>query len=301
MKISILTATYNRAKLLDRLYTSIIVNNNNCEELETEWLIMDDGSTDNTKRIVGEYIKEGIIDIKYYNQENKGKMTAINELVKKSTGDIMVECDSDDYFTEDAFNIILSSIRQCKDMGNVYALVFLKYDQDGNNMGNEFFEDNYESTMFDLYFKENITGEKALVFNSNIRKQFEYEVEDGEKFITEARLHHKMDLEYVVRCFNKPIMICEYQKEGYSKNINKLFLENTQGYYNYFKEIFDQDMHGVTSKKRMYIYKHYILFSVLTKQKHAIKNVKGILNKIMVTILYIPGKIATKLRIRDNK
>ena len=50
-------------------------------------------------------------------------MTAINELVKKSTGDIMVECDSDDYFTEDAFNIILSSIRQCKDMGNVYALV----------------------------------------------------------------------------------------------------------------------------------------------------------------------------------
>ena len=64
MKISILTATYNRAKLLDRLYTSIIVNNNNCEELETEWLIMDDGSTDNTKRIVGEYIKEGIIDIK---------------------------------------------------------------------------------------------------------------------------------------------------------------------------------------------------------------------------------------------
>ena len=301
MKISILTATYNRAKLLDRLYTSIIVNNNNCEELETEWLIMDDGSTDNTKRIVGEYIKEGIIDIKYYNQENKGKMTAINELVKKSTGDIMVECDSDDYFTEDAFNIILSSIRQCKDMGNVYALVFLKYDQDGNNMGNEFFEDNYESTMFDLYFKENITGEKALVFNSNIRKQFEYEVEDGEKFITEARLHHKMDLEYVVRCFNKPIMICEYQKEGYSKNINKLFLENPQGYYNYFKEIFDQDMHGVTSKKRMYIYKHYILFYVLTKKKHAIKNVKGILNKIMVTILYIPGKIATKLRIRDNK
>lgn len=301
MKISILTATYNRAKLLDRLYTSIIVNNNNCEELETEWLIMDDGSTDNTKRIVGEYIKEGIIDIKYYNQENKGKMTAINELVKKSTGDIMVECDSDDYFTEDAFNIILSSIRQCKDMGNVYALVFLKYDQDGNNMGNEFFEDNYESTMFDLYFKENITGEKALVFNSNIRKQFEYEVEDGEKFITEARLHHKMDLEYVVRCFNKPIMICEYQKEGYSKNINKLFLENPQGYYNYFKEIFDQDMHGVTAKKRLYVYKHYILFATLSNQKHVIRNVKGIINKIAVLLLYIPGKIATKLRIRDNK
>ncbi len=301
MKISILTATYNRANLLDKLYTSIIINNNNCEEFETEWLIMDDGSADNTKRIVEEYVKEGIIDVKYFHQENQGKMKAINKLVKEATGDLIIECDSDDYFTENAFNIILKSIRECRDIGNVYALVFLKYDQDGKNMGNDFFEDNYESTMFDLYFKEGITGEKALVFNANVRKQFEYEVEDGEKFVTEARMQHKMDLQYVVRCFNKPIMICEYQKEGYSKNINKLFLENPCGYYNYFKEIFDQDMHGVTAKKRLYVYKHYILFATLSNQKHVIRNVKGIINKIAVLLLYIPGKIATKLRIRDNK
>ena len=301
MKISILTATYNRANLLDKLYTSIIVNNNNCAEFEIEWLIMDDGSTDNTKRIVEEYIKEGILDIKYFYQENSGKMKAINKLVKESTGDLMIECDSDDYFTDNAFNAILKSIRECRDIGNVYALVFLKYDQDGKNMGNDFFENNYESTMFDLYFKEGITGEKALVFNSNIRKQFEYEVEDGEKFVTEARLQHKMDLQYVVRCFNTPIMICEYQKEGYSKNINKLFLENPCGYYNYFKEIFEQDMNRVTIKKRLYIYKHYILFAILSKQKHVIKNVKGIFNKLAILLLYIPGKIATKLRIKESK
>lgn len=301
MKISILTATYNRANLLDKLYTSIIVNNNNCTEFETQWLIMDDGSTDNTKRIVEEYIKEGILDIKYFYQENQGKMKAINKLVKEASGDLIIECDSDDYFTENAFNIILKSMRECRDIGNVYALVFLKNDQDGKNMGNDFYEDNYESTMFDLYFKEGITGEKALVFNSNIRKQFEYEVEDGEKFVTEARLQHKMDLQYVVRCFNTPIMICEYQKEGYSKNINKLFLENPCGYYNYFKEMFEQDMHRVTIKKRIYIYKHYILFATLSKQKNIIKNVKGLFNKLAVLVLYIPGKIATKLRIKDNK
>ena len=301
MKISILTATYNRANLLDKLYTSIIVNNNNCAEFEVEWLIMDDGSTDNTKRIVEEYIKEGILDIKYFYQENSGKMKAINKLVEEARGDLMIECDSDDYFSDTAFNTILQSIRQCRDIGNVYALVFLKYDQDGKNMGNNFFENNYESTMFDLYFKEGITGEKALVFNSNIRKQFKYEVEDGEKFVTEARLQHKMDLQYVVRCFNTPIMICEYQKEGYSKNINKLFLENPCGYYNYFKEIFEQDMHRVTIKKRLYIYKHYILFAILSKQKHVIKNVKGIFNKLAILLLYIPGKIATKLRIKESK
>lgn len=298
MKISVLTPTYNRAHLLDKLYASLLINSNNCMGCQMEWLIMDDGSTDNTRRVVEEYSKEAMLDVKYFYQENQGKMAAINNLIKKATGDLIVECDSDDFFTKDAFKIIVQSVKECKDMSDIYALVFLKYTKEGKNMGNEFLEDNYQSTMFSLYFKEGITGEKALVYNATIRKKFEYELENNEKFVTEARLHHKMDLEKTVRCFNKPIMTCEYQKEGYTRNINKLFKESPFGYYQYFKEIFEQDMHGVTLEKRMYVYKHYILFSILTNQKHAIRNVKGILNKIMVTILYIPGKIATKAKMK---
>ena len=64
MKISILTPTYNRAKLLDKLYTSIIVNQNN-NRFEVEWLIMDDGSTDKTKIVIENFIKQKIIDIKF--------------------------------------------------------------------------------------------------------------------------------------------------------------------------------------------------------------------------------------------
>lgn len=298
MKISVLTPTFNRAHLLDKLYASLLINSNNCMGCQIEWLIMDDGSTDNTRRVVEEYSKEAMVNVKYFYQENQGKMVAINNLVKKATGDLIIECDSDDFFTKDAFKIIIQSLKECKDMSDTYALVFLKYTKDGKNMGNEFLEDNYQSTMFSLYFKEGITGEKALVYNAGIRKNFEYELENNEKFITEARLHHKMDLEKTVRCFNKPIMICEYQKEGYTRNINKLFKESPYGYYRYFKEIFEQDMHGVTFKKRMYVYKHYILFSILTKQKHAIRNVKGIINKIIVTLLYIPGKVATKAKMK---
>lgn len=296
MKISVLTPTYNRANFLDKLYASLLINSNNCSNCQIEWLIMDDGSTDNTKRVVEEYEKENIINVKYFYQENQGKMAAINSLVKNATGDFIVECDSDDFFSKDAFTIIKKSIEECKDMENTYALVFLKYTKEGKNMGNEFHSDNHQSTMFNLYFKEGITGEKALVYNASIRKQFVYELEKNEKFITEARLHHKMDLKYKVICFNKPIMICEYQPEGYTKNINKMFKQSPYGYYQYFKEIFDQDMHGVKIKKRIYVYKHYILFSVLTKQKNPIKYVKGILNKIIVAILYIPGKIAAKVK-----
>ncbi len=290
MKISILTPAYNRGEKLNKLYTSLLVNNNS--NVEIEWLVMDDGSKDKTKYIVTNFIKQNIINIKYYYQENQGKMAALNNLVRYATGDVIIECDSDDYFTVGAFDTIAKYEDKLRD--GIYALVFLKYDQDGNNMGNNFPENLYRSDMFSLYFRENITGEKALVFNSYIRKQFEYKLEADEKFVTEARMYHQMDLEYDVICINEPIMICEYQKDGYSKNIQKVFKENPLGYYEYFREILEMDLSGVTIKKRLYIYKHYVLFSILAERNHAIRNVAGLINKIIVAIMYLPGLIKTR-------
>ena len=290
MKISILTPAYNRGDKLNKLYTSLLVNNNS--NVDIEWLVMDDGSTDKTKYIITNFIKQNIIDIKYYYQENSGKMAALNNLVKYATGDVIIECDSDDYFTVGAFDTIEKYESVLTD--EIYALVFLKYDQNGNNMGNNFPENLHRSDMFSLYFRENVTGEKALVFNSYIRKQFEYKLEADEKFVTEARMYHQMDLEYDVICINEPIMICEYQKDGYSKNILKVFKENPLGYYEYFREILEMDLAGVTLKKRLYIYKHYILFSILAERDHAIRNVAGLINKIIVAIMYLPGLIKTR-------
>ena len=297
MKISILTPAYNRGEKLNKLYTSLLVNNNS--NVDIEWLVMDDGSTDKTKYIVTNFIKQNIINIKYYYQENKGKMAALNNLVRYATGDVIIECDSDDYFNVGAFDTIAKYEDKLQD--GIYALVFLKYDQNGNNMGNNFPENLHRSDMFSLYFRENVTGEKALVFNSYIRKQFEYKLEADEKFVTEARMYHQMDLEYDVICINEPIMICEYQKDGYSKNILKVFKENPLGYYEYFKEILEMDLSGVTLKKRLYIYKHYILFAVLAERDHAIRNVTGVINKIIVAIMWIPGIIKTKTMFKEDK
>lgn len=293
MKISVLTATYNRANLLSKLYESIVNNLN--ENIEVEWLIMDDGSTDETQNVINKFIEENKFQIKYFFQENQGKMQAINNLIENSQGDLIIECDSDDYFTNNAFEVIKNAFEKNENrMKEFYALCFLKYDQTGKNMGNNF--KNETSKMFDLYFKEGENGEKALVFNSNIRKQYKYELENGERFITEARMFHKMDEKYNIICINKPIMICEYQNEGYTRNIDKQFTNNPYGYFEYFKEILQKNMKGVTLKKRLYAIKHYILFATLTKQKNIVRKIKGTLNKILVMILYVPGRVLTKKR-----
>lgn len=294
MKISVLTPTYNRANLLNRIYTSLIINSK--YDVEFEWLIMNDGSIDNTQEVVKELSLDNTINIKYYEQENKGKMSALNELMKYVTGDIIIECDSDDYFTENAFDIIKKAYEESKNEDDLYALCFLKYDQENNNIGKGF--NKQKTTMFDLYFKDGEDGEKAVVFFKDKRINYSYELENNEKFITEARLHHKMDLNYKIKCYNEPIMICEYQKDGYTKNIKEIFKNNPYGYFEYFKEIFEHDVRGIPFKKRLYVIKHYILFATLTNSKNIMSKVKGRLNKILVAILLIPGKIMTKIKFK---
>lgn len=296
MKISVLTSTYNRGNLLKKLYNSLIQNSN--YNVDIQWLIIDDGSKDDTKNIVKDFKDENKIEIKYFYQENQGKMLAINKLVKEANGDLIIECDSDDYFTEDAFDIIKNEYQKC-DKSDIYALCFLKYDQNGNNMGNLF--KNEKTTMFDLYFKEGENGEKALVFFADVRKKYKHELEHNEKFVTEARMYHKMDVKYKMICINKPIMICEYQKDGYSKNIIEQFKNNPYGYYKYFQEILEKDMKGVKFSKRLYVIKHYILFGKLINAKKSLNKIMSTKNKILYCLLYVPGRIKTKMKFDVKK
>lgn len=291
MKISVLTATYNREKLIINLYNSL--KENAKYNVEIEWLIMDDGSNDDTEKLIKEFKKENKVEIKYYYQENQGKMAAINKLVGQATGDFIIDCDSDDYFTNDAFMIINEVYEKNKNnLDDIYALCFFKQYKNGENIGKKFKKD--KTTMFDLYFKEGEDGEKVLVFFSKIRKQYKHELENDEKFITEARMYHKIDKDFKIFCVNKPIMVCEYQENGYTKNISNQFKKNPYGYYEYFKEILEKDMNGVTFKKRLYVIKHYILFSYLTKQ-YTGKNIRNFKNKILYYTFLIPGLLKSKL------
>lgn len=291
MKISILTPTYNRADELERLYTSLVVNSNS--GIEFEWLIMDDGSTDKTKIVVDNFIKQGIINIKYYEQKNQGKMVAINNLMKHVKSDIVFTCDSDDYLVTGALDIINEYADKLLSDETVYALAFLKKTTDGKISGNKFPEDVHRSDMFSLYFREEMEGEKILVFKTATRKKFKHELEADEKFVTESRMYHKMDLEYDIVGINKAIEVGDYKDDGYTNNILEVFKTYPLGYYMYFKEILEMNLEGVNFSKKMYIYKHYILFANLANRKNVFSSIEGLVNKLMIAILWIPGKIKT--------
>ena len=262
MRLSILTATYNRANYLKKLYESIVQNQEK-SKLEAEWIIIDDGSIDGTKSTVEQLMTEKKINIKYVYQQNSGKMVAINKAVELSTGELIVDCDSDDFFTNGAFSIIEQNTSRLLENKRLYALCLLKQDYVGNISGKKFPKNYMVSTMFDLYFKQDIKGEKILVFKANVRKKYRHELEKNEKFVTEARMYHKMDEQYKILCINEVVEIGEYNEDGYTKNILKTFKTSPNGYYEYFKEILQKNLKGVLLKKKIYVLKHFIWFWVL--------------------------------------
>lgn len=295
MKISILTPTYNRGYTLPNLYNSLIKNKMDCPDFE--WLIMDDGSNDNTQVLVNEWIKENAINIRYFKQQNQGKMAALNNLLQYITGEIEIECDSDDYFTNDCFKNVLKHWEEIKDDDTIYGLALPRITKEGKIIGSSFKKEGIVSRIFDMYFKDGVTGDKTLAFKSSIRKQFKHKLENGERFATEGRMYHEMDLQYKgLKCFNTPAVVCEYLGDGYTKNIIEVFKKNPYAHYYYYLEMFKFDFSGVPLKYRIHILKHYILFSYLTRQKkkQVIKNTTGFINKLLVILLVIPGYVKTR-------
>lgn len=101
MRQTLWTPTYNRAKFLPRLYESV----KNQTFKDFEWLIIDDGSTDNTKDVVQSFIDEGVIKIRYVYKENGGKHTAMQKAYEIATTPYISSIDSDEELQPQALEL----------------------------------------------------------------------------------------------------------------------------------------------------------------------------------------------------
>lgn len=251
-------------------------------------------------QVVKNFNKVEHFEIKYFKQENHGKMQAINNLMQYVTGELVMDCDSDDYFITGAFKNISEHSMELLKNDNLYASVFLRSGEYANVKGKSFENTKDETTMFDMYFKQGMDGEKVLVYKSSIRKLYKYELKNGEKFITEASLFYKIEEKYKVKCYNLEVVSGDYLEEGYTKNFIKLFINNPQGYLQYFQDILARDTKGVKFDKRLYVIKHYILFSSLCNKKVCVKCVRNLWDRLLVLMLILPGRWKSKRFVGKN-
>ena len=207
--ITVITPTYNRCNTLYRVYNSLLSQT----YTDFEWLVIDDGSTDNTKELIQSYIEEGKIAIRYYYQENRGKHIALNTAMKLVDSEYITVIDSDDEFVSNAFEVFMSYWNNIEDKSLFNSITSTAYDPTtGDAEGTEIKESSgyHDASTLEARIKEKNKGEKWSLDRTCVFKEFPYpdlKGYNGESlhFIPEAIVLDKISRKYYERFINEPL------------------------------------------------------------------------------------------------
>lgn len=221
-KLTIFTPVYNRSDKITNLYKSL-VNQTNQEFI---WLIVNDGSTDCIDSVVDSFVKEKIVEIKYYSQENQGKHVAHNYGVAHCETEYFACVDSDDALLPNAVDEILTFINDNDVLINKNSIcgVVSYRGFDSNKKIGKYPNSTEPSSLSDLYLLQGMTGDTFLIFKTKILSLYPFPVFKGERFLRESVSYDLIDKKYQYLILDKILYLCTYYDDGLTKNASKLEL-----------------------------------------------------------------------------
>lgn len=282
--VTIFTPTYNRRKELENLYESLLKQTNK----NFEWLLVDDGSFDDTNEYINKILIKKKININYIYKENGGKQSAYNVGLKNAKGDIFFCLDSDEILSPKAIEIIVNDFKNVS--GNIGGYSYNRaYITNKNKViGTKFPKGVDSAYYYDIYGKLGVTGDKLMVFKTKIAKKYPFPEIAGEKFVPEAVVFNRIAKNYRLGLSNEILSYTEYLPGGYSDNYFELVKRNPKGNIIYFKEKYDIE-------PSLYNVYGYILFCMYAKYSF-LRILREHKDKFRVLILYIPTLIVSKLK-----
>ena len=282
--LTIFTPAYNRAYTLHLGYEALL--RQTCQDFE--WLIIDDGSTDNTRELVAGWIKENKIPIRYHYQENQGMHGAHNTAYRLITTELNTCIDSDDYMPDDAAEKIVTFWKK-QGSNEVAGIIGLDADFQGNVIGTTFTE---KQTTLGGFYAQGGKGDKKMIYRTKIINQYpEYPLFKGEKYVSLGYKYELIDQDYSLLTLNEVLVKVEYRPDGSSMNMFRQYIKNPQG----FAFIRKSSMQlAPTAKRRFMEAIHYVSSSLILKNKRFLQESP----KKFLTLCAIPFGIALYLFIR---
>lgn len=254
--LTVFTPAYNRAYTLPRTYESMKQQKNT----DFIWLIVDDGSSDNTAELVKQWqTEENGFEIRYIYKENGGMHTAHNTAYAHIDTELNTCVDSDDALAPDAVQIIADAWEKVKDKG--YAgLVGLDAEFDGKVIGPGFPAGLTETTLGG-YYRAGGWGDKKLVLRTEVVRQYPpYPTFEGEKFVPLGSLYTMIDQDYLLSVVDAVLCLVEYMPDGSTHNMTRQYFRNPNG-FRYGRLV------SLTApqplKRKLTIYLHYAAESIL--------------------------------------
>ena len=281
--IAILTPTYNRAHTLPRLYDSLLVQTDN----NFVWYVIDDGSTDDTKKLIKRYQKEKRIKIKYYRKKNGGKHRAINYGVERIGEGLTFMVDSDDWLLPTAIEEIRKVYRKYKDNKRIAVYSFHKAYENGIISGPHYAQREFIGNHIRYRVNNHVRGENAEVVITEYFKKIKLPEIEGEKFLSEGYLWNTLAKSYETVYIDKPIYKFEYQPDGLTNNLKKMRFNNPKGVVECSKTLFDKRVSIVPKAKAML---RYIAYGKIARMK-VVKLYKETSCKMLFLLLLIPGRL----------
>ena len=279
MQISIITATYNRAYCLDNIYQSILRNKYN---EEVEWILVDDGSSDDTEALAKKWADEKKINFRYYKKPNGGKTSAIKlGFDNNPKGEFTFVLDSDDYLADNAIEIILTNLKKLD--SKYIGILGLKAYTDGKIVGEKF--PIGESDYINLYFGRNaISSDKLFVIETNIYKD-SYELPlNNEKFMPDNIPYINANSLGKYKLINEVLYYGDYLDDGMTINVFKMAMNNINSYIYEKKRLQSENL---SFKFEVFDTVKYIHYSILAKKSYTdIINYSE--NKCLPILFYLP-------------
>ncbi len=287
--LTVFTPAYNRAYSIHLLYESLLRQTSK----DFEWLIIDDGSSDNTKELIDEWQKkDNGFPIKYIYKENGGMHTAHNTAYENIETELNVCIDSDDYMTDDAVQKIVSLWKE-KGSEKYAGIIALDCVKNGRIIGLPLETDRDETTLKGYYARGG-KGDKKLIYRTDVMKKYPpYPEFEGEKYVSIAYKYYLADEDYQLIIMNEPVCVVEYMDDGSSTNMYKQYLRNPKG----FAFIRKVDMEKADNLKELFrCAVHYVSSSIISKNRNFIKESP----KKVATILSIPAGAALTVYIKKK-
>ena len=280
--LTVFTPAYNRAHTIGRTYTSL--TKQSCHDFE--WLIVDDGSSDNTRDLVrsflcnvedlspdefiGYSVESPWLKVHYIYQQNQGMHGAHNTAYDNITTELNVCIDSDDYMPYDAVEKILAKWNSLSDdFKKRYAgIIALDVkDKTLEVIGTELPTDKISTTLGG-YYENGGKGDKKLIYRTDVIKNVpRYPLFDGERYVGLAYKYMLIDQRYELLIMNEPVCIVEYQIDGSSFGMYKQYWNNPKGWC-FFRKT--EMLCTKSLKRKMLVCAHYVSSSIMASNKRFI-------------------------------
>lgn len=257
--LTVITTTYNRAYCLHQVYESLKRQTSK----DFVWLIIDDGSTDNTKELVHKWASEGNVEIHYYYKSNGGMHTARNLAYEKVKTVLNVIIDSDDWMTDNAVELIVKFWK--KNGTEKYSgIITNNINAKGEMVGSPMPVGLKSCRCHDLFEKYGVKGDKKLVFRSDLTRLYPYPEFPGEKFYPASYKFYLLDQDYEMLIMNEYTCVVDYNENSMTFNKFAQYKSCCNGFSHYRNAMIR------LSSSPKYIIKqmiHYIAESKMAKKR----------------------------------